>query len=56
VKSKKSKTDYFKYTIVAIFMSIVTSCGGGGSSPPVDPIVPANTDWDSIVWDQDNWQ
>ena len=60
MKSNKTRLDYFKYSIFAIFMSIVTSCGGGSDSPdPVDPIIVdpvTNTDWDSLIWDQDNWQ
>lgn len=42
----------------AVFIGL-SACGGGGSSPPArnpPPEPPVNrTQWDTLVWDTDNW-
>ena len=45
--------------VSAFALLFLLSCGGGSSStaPPDDPVdPPANNNWDSLVWDQGEWQ
>ena len=32
---------------------VLAGCGGGGNNQP--PANNTNTDWDQMVWDQDEW-
>jgi len=34
-------------------LSVLASCGGGGNN--VSLANNTNTDWDQMVWDQDDW-
>jgi hypothetical protein len=40
-------------TLMLVLLSTLTACGGGGGSDP-QPNNDARN-WDSMVWDQDNW-
>ena len=55
---KKIKRVFF-YTFSILTLCILSSCGGGGGgdepSPPPPPPVSDNN-WDSLVWDQGEWQ
>ena len=45
-----------KLTFIFIIISLLSSCGGGGTDPePPPPVDTSSSDWDSMVWDQDNW-
>jgi len=43
-----------KIRFIIIFLFVVlfglSACGGGDASAPQD-----SSDWDTMVWDQDNW-
>ncbi len=42
-------------TILLLAFSILSACGGGGGGDaPQQPTGSSN--WDSMVWDQDNWE
>ena len=51
---KKLIRIYATGIFIALSVLLLTGCGGGGggSNPPPNN---ANTDWDQLVWDQDNW-
>ena len=51
----KNKTSSPGYLIVLALLAsvLLTACGGGGGGNP--PPTNVNTDWDQLVWDQDNW-
>ena len=57
MKTSKQSSLY-KLTFIFIIISLLSSCSGGGnegattSPPPVDT---SSSDWDSMVWDQDDW-
>jgi len=38
--------------LVSVCLALV-ACGGGGGGGTPAPV--ANTDWDQITWDKDNW-
>lgn len=35
---------------------LLTSCGGGDSATQIESEPVASSNWDSMRWDQDNWQ
>ncbi len=38
--------------MLAAMLALITACGGGNNPPPP----PDNSNnWDSMVWDQNNW-
>lgn len=39
---------------VAWLVMALTACGGGGGSNPGPPA--NNSNWDTLVWDQNQWQ
>ena len=44
--------------LVAVLMVLgLTACGGGGggAAPPTAASPAGSSNWDSLVWDQDNW-
>ena len=41
---------------VLIGLFLVACSGGGGAAPPaVTPPPIGNSNWDSMIWNQDNW-
>jgi len=40
--------------LILLFIVSLSACGGGGSDTP--PTEGNNSDWDNMVWDQDNWK
>jgi hypothetical protein len=45
------------FLLVAI-ATLITGCGSGGSSnnsSSTPSSTPTSSDWDTLVWDQDNW-
>jgi hypothetical protein len=42
--------------ILALLLLALSACGGGGGSGSGDDTPAANTDWDSLIWNEDNWQ
>ena len=51
---KNTKINRLAFIIIIGFLA---SCGGGGDSEPEPPPPPpvGSSDWDSMVWDQDDW-
>lgn len=45
------------YLLIPFFSLLMSACGSGGSSEAaVDPaVVPASSNWDTMVWDQGDW-
>lgn len=50
----------FIHLFSAISLCLLLGCGGGGGSdepaPPATPPPVADNNWDSLVWDQGEWQ
>jgi len=45
-----------KLAFFLIIISFIASCGGGGGGGGgTDPVDTSSSDWDSMVWDQDDW-
>ena len=46
------------HTFSVLTICLLSSCGGGGGSDEPEPPPPptANNNWDSLVWDQGEWQ
>ena len=46
-----------KVLSLALVLLVLTlsACGGGDSSPAPQSPPLGNSNWDSLVWDQDNW-
>jgi hypothetical protein len=47
-----------KLAFILTIIGFLSSCGGGGGGPDPEPPPPVDTsssDWDSMVWDQDDW-
>ena len=46
---------------IIVSMTVLSACGGGGGGggnrvqPPPPPPLPVSN-WDAMVWDQDNWE
>ena len=36
-----------------VTLSVLAACGGGGGDVP--PPQQGSSDWDTMVWNQDNW-
>ncbi|MBV1911971.1 MAG: hypothetical protein KUG78_21960 [Kangiellaceae bacterium] len=55
MKSSKQKK-LNRLTLVLIIVGFLSSCGGGGggTTSPL-PIDTSSSDWDSMVWGQDDW-
>ncbi len=51
--------DMLKRCGLALFFSaavlLVTACGGGGGGSPATGST-ANSNWDQLTWDKDNWK
>ena len=49
----------FKKLLSLLFMALaITACGGGGGGGGDGGTTPppaGSSDWDTMVWDQDNW-
>ena len=43
-------------TILLLSVSVLAACGGGGSDGGTPQPPTGSSNWDSMVWDQDNWQ
>lgn len=42
--------------LLALLLGACSGGGGGGSeATPPESLSQANSNWDSLVWDQDNW-
>jgi len=45
--------------MLSLCLILLVSCGGGGASNSArtnqPPAPTASSNWDSMVWDQDNW-
>ncbi len=46
---------------IPLFCILLFACGGGDAPPADDgatapPANNTNTNWDQLVWDQDNWR
>lgn len=45
-----------RLTFMLVIIGFLASCGGGGADPePPSPVDTSSSDWDSMVWDQDDW-
>ena len=44
-------------TVVSILFVLATlaGCGGGGGGGSTPPPPTGSSNWDALVWDQDNW-
>ena len=38
---------------ILFVLAMLAGCGGGGGGTPTTPTGSSN--WDALVWDQDNW-
>jgi hypothetical protein len=55
-KQKKTKARALCGVAVLFFlMSVLIACGGSGGSGGNDDQT-GNGNWDTLVWDQDNWR
>ena len=41
----------FTFSFLFFILLNLSACGGGGGAPPPE----SSSDWDTMVWDQDNW-
>lgn len=41
--------------VVALILSLTGCGGGGGGGAPPPPPTSGSSNWDTLVWDQDNW-
>lgn len=41
------------FGLLLLGLSFLSACGGGGGDAP--PPQQGSSEWDSMVWDQDNW-
>ncbi len=41
---------------VLIFSLLLVACGGGGGDSDRSSSPTGSSDWDRMVWDQDNWR
>ena len=52
------KIRILKLIIIMTLTGVLFGCGGGGGSSNPEPPPPVDTsssDWDAMVWDQDDW-
>lgn len=42
-------------TILLLSFSVLAACGGGGDDPVPQQPPQGSSNWDTMVWDQDNW-
>lgn len=47
------KTIFKLLAMLFICLSVLSACGGGGGDAP--PPQQGSSDWDTMVWDQDDW-
>lgn len=40
---------------ITLLLGACSKGGGGGASAAPPPPPPGSSDWDRMVWDQDNW-
>lgn len=41
-----------KLIFIVSYVLLLTGCGGDGTAPAPE----GNSNWDQMVWDQDNWK
>ena len=50
------KTILITWLGVLLTAAVLTGCGGGGGGGTgTTPAPSGSSDWDTLVWDQDNW-
>lgn len=46
----------FRTLLVILALVVLGGCGGGGGGGSSTPAAPTgSSNWDSMIWDQDNW-
>lgn len=48
-------TNFITWLGVLLTVAVLTGCGGGGGSGDSPARQTGSSDWDSMVWDRDNW-
>ena len=41
--------------VFLLSLFVLAACGGGGDDPPPQQPPQGSSNWDTMVWDQDNW-
>ncbi len=42
--------------VISMLLVLLTSCSGGDDTPSTQQPVQTQSDWDTMVWDQGDWE
>lgn len=57
-KTQKKNLDsvFFRIVLLVFSLAVLISCGGGGGGGGTSSNQHQSSNWDTMVWDQDNWR